>query len=295
MKKLSETELQDARIQILMDLRQGDRQAARQSYVKLVGLISSPWAISQGRIVEGTKGIQHWLNVVIVLNRFLYLLGLCALLAGILVGPMHFLWVLLVVTLWWVLNKIQLRLNVELAARLVVLEGYMRTMGMATIDLIDAIRESLRAITNPRFYETERGYQAELSAEIRARLPNIQEIDEDAIIEQEFQKRLSAHGLRIRPDLIIHVPFDSESNPDRQSGNFACFELKRRATAAEARGDFDNLCRLMMALRYPIGVFVNIDSADIHESEIPQNNVGQLYSFAVSLKNGSVQVREKHT
>ena len=53
-------------------------------------------------------------------------------------------------------------------------------------------------IREPRLYKTERGYQGELYAELRAR-PAQAGFAGDPIIEQEYQKRIDAHGIKIRP------------------------------------------------------------------------------------------------
>ena len=293
--KLPEDELQEARLQILAELRQSDSAAANEAYARLVNLISSPWVIFQGRMVHGTTAIQWWLNVVIYSSRVQWLLVVALLLAGTLYKSKYFFGIPIVFAVWWAINKIQFRLNIELAARLITLQKHMGAMALSTISLVDATRESLRAIAIPRFFETERGYQAELLAELRKRLPTILALHDNAIIEQEYQKRVAVHGLNIRPDLVIHVPFDEERHPDRKRGNYACFELKRKATATEARADYENLSRLMGALNYPVGIFINLDSRETHISEAPKAAVGQFFSFAVSLRDGIVELHEEHT
>lgn len=97
--------------------------------------------------------------------------------------------------------------------------------------VIPIIVEALRGVTQPRFFATERGFQGEFLAQLRARLPNAG-LPGDAIIEQEYQKRLQDHGINIRPDIIIHVPTPAGGN--RRKGNFAVFELNLRAGPAEA-------------------------------------------------------------
>ena len=62
-------------------------------------------------------------------------------------------------------------------------------------------------ITEPRFFATERGFQGELLAELRARLHEAY-FPGDPVVEQEYQKRMREHDIRIRPDLIVHIPFE---------------------------------------------------------------------------------------
>ena len=75
--------------------------------------------------------------------------------------------------------------------------------------LLARITTALEAVTAPRFYESERGYQGALLGELKRVIPE-HLLPADTIIEQEYQKRLKTHGLNIRPDIIIHDPFDAE-------------------------------------------------------------------------------------
>jgi hypothetical protein len=161
---------------------------------------------------------------------------------------------------------------------------------LATNDIILCIRESLFAIVAPRFYESERGFQGQLLVQMDQRF----KLPKPVIIEQEYQKRLAYHGLVIRPDIIIHEPFDPERHTDRTHGNVAVIELKLNSTAAEASEDFSSLMLMIDELKYPIGVFININSTVTHKSSIPRNALGRIVSFAVSLKDDkSVVVEER--
>lgn len=124
--------------------------------------------------------------------------------------------------------------------------------------LLKVIRESLAAIDNPRFYHTERGYQGAFTAELSQRMPSLN-LD-GAIIEDEYQKRIPYHGLKIRPDIIIHIPFEKGQHKARREGNFVAFELKLNATKKKAMKDYEDLSSLCEVLDYPLGVFINIAS-----------------------------------
>lgn len=159
--------------------------------------------------------------------------------------------------------------------------------------LLLIIRQALHAVTAPRLFETERGYQGALLAELTTRVPKLGLASDNALVEQEYQKRLRDHGLSIRPDLIIHEPFDRKHHVARTKGNVAVFELKRRASRREAREDFANLISMMTVLRYPLGVFVNIDATETHYGQAPQRASGRLVAFAVSLDKGHVRIDEQ--
>ena len=157
--------------------------------------------------------------------------------------------------------------------------------------LIQTIRDSLLGIKNPRFYETERGFQGELNAELRSRLPELEL--EGAVVEQEYQKRMKDHGFRIRPDLIIHVPFEGAGFERRSEGNFVVVEIKHRARRSRAKDDYQNLSRMCHELGYRMAIFINIDSDETFIDECLHQAQGVIYAFAVKLVNGEVQIKEE--
>jgi len=155
-------------------------------------------------------------------------------------------------------------------------------------EIVDCIRDSLTAITAPRFFQTERGFQGELLVQLSRRLHLIGQ----DIVEQEYQKRLRDHGLTVRPDIIIHEPFDPSYHGARTSGNRAVVELKVNATAAEAAEDFESLAAMIQVLRYPVGVFVNIASSVTHANLVPKAVRRHVVAFAVALQEGKPHVVE---
>lgn len=157
--------------------------------------------------------------------------------------------------------------------------------------MVEIIVESLRSVWGARFFETERGYQGEFLAELRAKLPHAG-LPGDAIVEQEYQKRLPDHGVKVRPDIIIHVPTRAGGN--RRQGNFAVIELKRRAGQAEARKGFAGLDTVLGALDYSLGVFVNIDSSLTQVAHYSGRFAERLHFFAVRQTGRRVQLRHAY-
>jgi hypothetical protein len=151
---------------------------------------------------------------------------------------------------------------------------------MKTDDLLSRIEVALQSITHPRFFETERGFQGQLVAALVNVVPVLMPA---AVVEQEYQKRLELHGLRVRPDIIIHEPFDATRHTSRQDGNVAVIELKLNASAAAAKEDFSSLIAMMEALAYPAGVFVNIAANETHAASLPDEAKGRVACFAVWL------------
>lgn len=158
--------------------------------------------------------------------------------------------------------------------------------------LLNIVKESLVAVDNPRFYKTERGFQGAFLAELSRRLPSLRW--EGAIIEQEYQKRILPHGLRIRPDIIIHVPFEEGHHNSRREGNFVVFELKLNATVEKAMYDYSNLSSMCEVLDYPLGIFINIGSDNAFLKEFQGACKERLHAFSVFLEGTRVRVRDEY-
>lgn len=159
---------------------------------------------------------------------------------------------------------------------------------MTPAEVLAGVRSALQSITAPRLFETERGYQGALLGQLDRRL----QLPARVIVEQEYQKQAGRHGLNIRPDIIIHEPFDPERFADRTQGNVAVIELKLRATAAEAADDFKSLGLMLDVLRYPLGIFINIGADRTRAELLPQALQGRAICFAVGLLGTSVTVVE---
>ena len=157
---------------------------------------------------------------------------------------------------------------------------------MDTKELLNIIAAALTSVTDPHYYEDERGFQGEFYAQLRLRLRDTA-LPEGALLREEYQKRLAEHGLRIRPDIILHEPFDSGRHRGREEGNHAVMELKRRATPSTATDAFTNLVAMIDALNYPLGVFINIDSPRTWAESVPEAHRTRIVCLAAHLdENG---------
>ena len=99
-------------------------------------------------------------------------------------------------------------------------------------------RHSLKVIKVKRFFSTERCYQGRLLSELDKRIKIKKILLGEIVIEQEYQKKLKNHGIKIRPDIIIHVPYRKKTHPSPRSGNFVVIQLKLDATEEKAKKDF---------------------------------------------------------
>jgi hypothetical protein len=104
------------------------------------------------------------------------------------------------------------------------------------------LQQALENIREEQLFNDERGFQGALLQELGKRLPEGMR-PEDPMLQQEYQKRMFRHGIRIRPDIIIHVPFERGVAGSQEEGNYVAMELKRRATSKTARGAFTNLVK----------------------------------------------------
>jgi hypothetical protein len=153
--------------------------------------------------------------------------------------------------------------------------------------LIDAVIRALTAITNARFFETERGFQGAFQANLVAALGD--RVPPEAIVEEEYQKRIKIHGIRRRPDVIVHTP--TQAGGDFRAGNFAVFALKLRANPSDARQDFEALDAMFAALHYPLGAFINIGDDRTHAEQYGGAFHDRVHTFAVWQSNGLTHVR----
>jgi hypothetical protein len=62
-------------------------------------------------------------------------------------------------------------------------------------------------------------------------------LQDDAVIQQEYQTRLRHHDIKIRPEIIVHTPFERGGMKNRDQGNSVAIELKRKATAFDVARD----------------------------------------------------------
>lgn len=154
-------------------------------------------------------------------------------------------------------------------------------------ELLNIIAAALTSVTNPHYYQDERGFQGEFYAQLRLLLQDVA-LPEDALLRQEYQKRLAQHGLGIRPDIILHEPFDPTRHRGRDEGNHAVMELKRRATPSSAAHAFKSLIAMTDALNYPLGVFINVDSPKTWAESVPEAYRARIVCLAAHLdENGA--------
>jgi hypothetical protein len=155
---------------------------------------------------------------------------------------------------------------------------------------VAVLQQALESVTEERALQDERRFQGALLQELARRLERGM-LPSDPLIEEEYQKTLPMHGITIRPDIIVHVPFERGLAPRRDQGNFVAIELKRRASAAKATDAFANLAVLRKVLHYPLTIFINIDSQATHSDLCPKELAGQTICFAVDWKDSKPVVR----
>jgi hypothetical protein len=114
--------LEQMRVQVRASLNQPDKHAAQAEYARMLSIISHPAAVARGRLAEGTRGLQYKLNAIILLRWILHLMLPVAIVLAICWSWLALLSLPALVALLLGLNHVQTLLNVEIAARLFVLD-----------------------------------------------------------------------------------------------------------------------------------------------------------------------------
>jgi hypothetical protein len=158
---------------------------------------------------------------------------------------------------------------------------------------LNIFKDTIRAITDKRYFSTERGYQGQLLAELNRRMESIKLIfQRESILEQEYQKTLDKHEITIRPDIIIHIPYEREGSKNRSSNNFVVIQIKLNASERRAKEDFRKLNLMFEKLSYPLGIFLNINSNETFYNSYSGDYKARLYCFAARLVNKEVVLHE---
>lgn len=161
------------------------------------------------------------------------------------------------------------------------------------MDACKTLISALERVREPRLFLTERGYQGQLATELDRLLDTQPEGIERPLVEQEYQKRAKVHGIRLRPDIIVHVPFERGVSPTRSHDNHLVIMLKLKANKKRADEDFAKLTTICSKLGYSVGAFVNISTSDLWlpTYPAPDGSTFSLYEFAVTLERGVVGVK----
>ena len=126
---------------------------------------------------------------------------------------------------------------------------------------------------------------------LRVRLPQLGW--NGAVVEQEYQKRIPDHGFRIRPDIIVHVPYEPSIHSSRMEGNFVVFELKLQAGPKQAAEVYEKLCNMCDVLGYPLAIFINISAEDTHFENYKGPYKDRILAISARLDNGLPLINEQ--
>lgn len=169
-------------------------------------------------------------------------------------------------------------------------------MNMET-KVLKATLNSLSEIRHERYFETERGFQAEFYCLLKKYLKgegksNSLRKEDQLIFEQESQKRGDKHGIGSRPDIIFHHP--TRLGGDVTTNNGVVFELKLHAGPKKVAADALKLRSYIEILHYEQAVFVNIASTKLHLGMF-ERDMGcfrdKVLVFAIKLKDGTPYIR----
>ncbi|MEA2033564.1 MAG: hypothetical protein U9N41_08285 [Euryarchaeota archaeon] len=161
---------------------------------------------------------------------------------------------------------------------------------MDTNIVIEIIIEALKKVNNPRFFKTERGYQGRFACAMYEVMDDKGIFPDDAILEEEYQKRLNEHGTGQRPDLIVHIPTEISGLANTSKNNLVVFAFKKNATLKKVGEDFYKLDVMFKELEYPLGIFINIGTLHTHIDKYRGNYKERLHFFSVVMKNVEVKI-----
>lgn len=153
--------------------------------------------------------------------------------------------------------------------------------------LIHATDAAIRAVDHPRFFATEHGFHGAFHHALQMQLDRIGIRPEGSILEIEHQKS-RRHGIRQRPDIILHVP--AIHGVSVKDNNYAVWALKWRASVKKAESDFVLLDQMFEELNYPLGFFVNIGSPDPMLQHYAGQYRNRLVGVAATYENGESHV-----
>ena len=161
---------------------------------------------------------------------------------------------------------------------------------MNTNAVIGIVIDALKKVNNPRFFKTERGYQGRFGCAMYEVMDNKGIFPDDAILEEEYQKRRNEHGTIQRPDIIVHIPTEISGLANTTKNNFVVFAFKKNATLKKAGEDFYKLDVMFKELEYPLGIFINIGTLHTHIDKYRGDYKERLHFFSVVMKNVELKI-----
>jgi hypothetical protein len=100
---------------------------------------------------------------------------------------------------------------------------------------LETLLSAINHIREPRLFLTERGYQGQLLVEFDKLLEGERDSIARPLVEQEYQKTADKHGITLRPDIIVHIPFERGVSPTRQHDNHLVILLNLAAKKKKPR------------------------------------------------------------
>jgi hypothetical protein len=163
------------------------------------------------------------------------------------------------------------------------------------MDLMRILLEAIGLVREPSLFRDERGYQGELKSKIDRLIDTKVPLADFStpLVQEEYQKRAERHGITLRPDLIIHVPFERGVSPTRKNDNYMVILLKRSAGWAKAKENFSNLEIICSGLNYPVGISINVASSKLWLPKLTPKipSCFTLHEIAVKLVNGTPSLK----
>jgi hypothetical protein len=155
--------------------------------------------------------------------------------------------------------------------------------------IVESTHEALASVVHPRFFHTERGYQGGFYCCLMRQFEEKGLLDDERrVVEMEYQKTAS-HYMSQRPDAIYHIPVEV-SGASVEENNYAVWAFKRKASASDAREDFEKLDEMMERLKYGLAFFIDINSDRHYLDAYNGPHRDRLWGGTVQLVHGVPKV-----
>lgn len=160
------------------------------------------------------------------------------------------------------------------------------------MNIIQLTIQALLNLDDDTYFSDERVYQGGLLCQLNF-LWDQRIFPKNKIrIQQERQKNIPAHNLRLRPDIVIHIP--TVKGQSTRKDNFCVYALKRAASQKEAMNDFSKLEEFFVKLNYPLGIFININSNNTYLDSYTGEKPERIHAFSVELFAAEIEIHHTY-
>jgi hypothetical protein len=158
-------------------------------------------------------------------------------------------------------------------------------------EIIKLLKGCANKITEDRLFYTERGYQGVLASLLSDKLKRYDIWPGKPLVEEEYQKCITKHKIQLRPDIIIHIPFERGVYEERNLGNLLVIMLKLNSSKKTALKDYDKLALICKKLDYLFAGFLNIGKPNSYFSSYQGSYRERMFGISIIKRNGVISIK----